>query len=113
MDLNDHITFVWTGQRRDSGKGSFFGVFVMNGILPVPHYSLDTNRYTSLCYIFNGKFGKSIFIEESIFSYEVIEMIRAKSKNYKAIEHEHLLRKFNDIIIDSFKQELTIIKLKK
>lgn len=109
--MNHPIVIHWLGFRKDSNRGSVWGWFTLAGRPVVParkyYYSLSDD-IEHFCYTFSGKIGKSINIEKCTLTYEFLNEIKGKQKNFKEqFNHSKITSKWGKAIDDELSMFLT------
>ena len=114
MDLSA-INIQWIGHRKDSSnKGAIVGWFVPAGFPKNPLYPWEERDYDgkSVAFLFRGKIGKKLFIEERELTYEFLEEVKALKKNYKEVQIEKITKNWGNAINEELSMFILVMKLK-
>ena len=113
------IKIHWMGLRKDSGRGSIWGYFTEVGKETEPFfvYALHSSGGKSQwvyqpCYVFRGKIGKSLIIEEGLLSNEFLNSIPGIAKNYRQVEPAKITAKWGSALDEELSMFLTMRKLR-
>lgn len=108
--MDNNIDIQWIGFRKDSGKGSIVGWFVLKGAPTVPKWwDYEEDR---IAYCFRGKIGKKIYIEERPLTNHFLADMNQLSKNYTTVDPEKVTRHWGKIINDEIEMFIIYLKLK-
>jgi hypothetical protein len=111
------INIHWMGIRKDSGKGSIWGYFTEVGKSTDAHFVYGYNGNKSYwvfqpCYIFRGKIGKSLIIEEGLLSNDFLASISGVAKNYRECDPKKITSKWGAALDEELGMFLTMSKLR-
>jgi len=113
------IKIHWVGFRKDSGKGSIWGYFteVDKDIEKVYVWPLSVgigkgHWIYQPCYVFRGKIGKSLLIEEQLLSDDFLASIPAMAKNYRQTDPVRITSKWGKALDEELGMFLTMLKLR-
>jgi len=84
------ITICWLGTRKDSGRGSVWAWFVLNGKSQDPvrrsyYGKVDETEQENTCYTLSVKIGKSAVIEKRELTPEFLAEIQSRKQNYRQV----------------------------
>lgn len=112
------ITIHWMGFRKDSGRGSIWGYFTEKskptekvwdyGDMP----GTKAGYIYPACYMFRGKIGKSLTIEETTMSDAFLESVGSISKNYRQCDPKKITAKWGSALDEELGMFLTMCKLR-
>lgn len=114
VDVKSLIVVRWVGVRKDSGRGSVWGYFTMAGARDHPLNSWENydGKPHPACYVFRGKIGKSLIIEETELTIEFLNSVSVKEKNFKAQDSAKMLSRWGDTLTTELEQFVMFLRLK-
>lgn len=111
--MSQHVDIHWVGIRKNSGRGSIWGWFTEVGKEHTPgHRNSYYEEPTPSCYIFWGSIGKKMHIEERELTYEFLNEVRLKSKNFKEEDPKKIIAQWGKIFDEEFSMYLLMLKIK-
>lgn len=114
FNVFDGIDIHWAGIRKSCADTAFCGYFTEKGKRNNVLYSFEINNGVEYprCYLFRGKNGKKIIIEEADLTQEFLNEIKILSKNFKPTTVENLIAKIGSQNIKELELFLMYLKLK-
>ena len=113
------IDIQWVGHRKDgSPKGAVLGWFVKTGTPNTPpekYWSLGglkREAKENIAYVFWGRIGKKLHIEERSITDEFLDEMRAKESNYKQVSTEKIASKWGKLFEEEFSMQALMMKVR-
>jgi len=114
--MSSHIKIQWVGHRKDgSKKGSVWGWFTEEGKQDKPTYYPGYGSPKEVdppCYVFWGRIGKTMYIEERALTREFLAEADSKSKNFKMQDPEKLTNRWGKVFDEELSMYILTLKLK-
>jgi hypothetical protein len=114
MSLSD-IDIQWVGFRKDSSsRGAIVGWFVPAGYpkSPLPPWEERQNGGPAVAFMFRGKIGKKLIVEEHILTAEFVRSFKTYEKNYKTIEPEKIAKTWGGLVNEELSMSILMMRLK-
>ena len=112
------IDIQWVGHRKDgSPKGAILGWFVKTGNPATPpHKYWTVAGYTSekenTAYVFRGRIGKKLHIEERFITDEFLAEMRSKASNYKEVPADKIASKWGKVFDEELSMQALMMKVR-
>lgn len=112
--MNPHIVIHWIGHRKDgSNRGSVWGWFTEAGKPDAPiHRYLRAESTDPHCYVFWGRIGKTMYIEQRFITSEFMDEAAAKAKNFKMQDPEKITSRWGKVFKDELSMYIMTLKLR-
>lgn len=112
--MSPHIKIQWIGHRKDGSKrGSVWGWFTETGKAEEPiHRYLRAESSDPLCYVFWGRIGKTMYIEQKFITSEFLAEAGTKSKNFKMQDPEKITSRWGSVFDEELSMYIMTLKLK-
>lgn len=112
--MSAHIKVQWVGHRKDGSKrGSVWGWFTEVGKAeePIARYLRHDNPDPP-CYVFWGRIGKTMHIEQKFITTEFLAEAEAKSKNFKMQDPEKIMSRWGAVFNEELSMYILTLKLR-
>jgi len=114
--MSAHIKIQWVGHRKDgSKKGSVWGWFteVDKAERPVFYRGYGpADEEDPPCYVFWGRIGKTMHIEQRFITAEFLAEAAAKSKNFKMQDPAKIMSRWGSVFNEELSMYILTLKLK-
>jgi hypothetical protein len=113
--MSPHIKIQWVGHRKDgSKKGSVWGWFTEMGKAeePIRYFGLGPKGEDPFCYVFWGRIGKTMYIEQRFITAEFLAEAAAKSQNFRMQDPERITSRWGKVFNEELSMYILTLKLK-
>jgi hypothetical protein len=114
--MSSHIKIQWVGHRKDgSKKGSVWGWFTETGKAEEPsrrYYSGGQREEDPPCYVFWGRIGKIMYIEQRFITTEFLAEATAKTRNFRSQEPDKIMGRWGKVFDEELSMYILTLKLK-
>lgn len=113
--MDSNIEIQWLGQRKDgSSRGAVYGWFVMKGHLnrPLTPWEKMPDSRMGFAYVFRGRVGKKMHIEERELTDGFLSEISSMKKNFKTVDPERVMPQWGREFREELKMFITMLKLR-
>jgi hypothetical protein len=112
--MGSNIDIQWIGHRKDgSSRGAIYGWFVEIGkpCEPPPRWYRGEDEHPC-AYIFRGRIGKKMHIEERFLTDAFLAEIESVKKNFKTVDAEKTTKNWGKAFDEELSMFVMLLKLK-
>jgi hypothetical protein len=112
--MSEFIQIQWVGHRKDgSSRGAIAGWFIRTGDFAVPACNYwDTEAEIRRAYIFWGRIGTTLHIEERTLTSDFLDHMKAKTSNFKQVDPAKIMSKWGKSFNDELSMQIMVMKLR-